>query len=1416
MINENDYKHEYLEDVAGNEKMLYGAFLRQEVCFRRSDIPKKIKTFNNKTQLPTNSVLHLLDNINKPNNFSDTPDIMGNPFVINEVFRKFIDHNTTIVQPNNKFYIKLKHMFRIAGINPTLLEFRNKYKDVVRPMLNKEGVLKSNNILSIVNHNPLWRIRTMGVMNEYNKFNLIFRSILQYIVSMSHTKFHFIHIPLSEKIYSKMDFQRAAKERIDRATVKFRDDFTYFLLIHLYGYLMEDSKTSLLNELPSDILPYLHFIFQAKDKYVIYNLNDLKNIITNESMIISVRRQIDTLKFNYIEEVIDENISDDDYEKAVEEKQRLSTEKASSATTKSPTVGISSGDKVKEKSETTKDIKKIDTKSIDKPVVTKNVAPKIKIDTEFNFESAQYDDFLKEIEKEVEQLIDDLEDVTPNQKVRLRKVSEQYKDIKIDNKTVEEILKEDVDISITSSSLDFLKDSIPDESMLHSSIIDMDNLYMEKLFMKDLLSVATSFNAQGMFLVNFEQEEMIDELNHQNHVKMTYEDTAGKRHTIKFKLPVIRKDGTFIVNGIKSRMRKQQVNLPICKISPTRVSLASNYNKTLVERNISKSKSFNEYIKRLIDKSDKNIVSYSYGTMTYENRLPYEYTTLGVNFSTLKIDSYILNFDYNNRNKLYSGENLTELESTYGVLCGTTKNLHIFMGMDNILRVVDTKLKEVSKTTTIIDLFNDLASVSLPTVPEYTDLKILDKKLPIIFVLGYRFGLTKILEYLKIDYRIIEGNSRADIAPTDIVIRFADKKIVINRYPLSKSLIVSGLLIFNTKEYDYDLFDMKDIYYSLLTDKGWSINYLKGITSFFDLFIDPQTRDVLIDMKEPITVRDLLIRATEMLTDEFAIDASSMANHRMRSYERFSSILYNEMARQLSSYKNQKGRNLPYSINPEAILQRIIQDQTVIAVEDINPIADIKEKTGFTFTGMGGRTAQSFVLADRKYPKDAIGIISESTPDSGKVAITAFTSANPKIKDIRGMFDINSTNLDPTNILSMPALLMPGVTNDDPKRCNFATIQLSHHVPCLEGETSRVCTGYEKIIAHRASSGYAVAAEDNGKVISIDETLGILKVEYPKKNKIEAVKFGEYQGSAGGIFINQNVVPNVKEGDTVKRGDILVYNEGFFKPEVLSKQVNWKHGVHANVAILESDDTLEDGSTISKRLGKRLSMKPTHLRTIKLTKNTVVHDMIKIGDVVEYPDPLCVIEDQDISDLSIMNTEDPEALDLIASLNKKTPKAKHAGYIVDINVLHACPVSDMTPSLAKLVRQINNVKTKKHNTVKGTEAESLYPLPTLVPKGTKVKDIEFDSDTVAFFIYISEDIDAGIGDKVVFDSSLKSVIGNVLENPIMSSSGLEVDALFGASSISNRIILSPLRIGILNRVIAKLEEEVVSMYFDTK
>lgn len=649
--------------------------------------------------------------------------------------------------------------------------------------------------------------------------------------------------------------------------------------------------------------------------------------------------------------------------------------------------------------------------------------------------------------------------------------------------------------------------------------------------------------------------------------------------------------------------------------------------------------------------------------------------------------------------------------------------------------------------------------------------------------------------------------------PDDIHIKFADRVLHINRYPLAHSLIVAGLEYFDLSNYDMAELESKDAYYRLLMDKKLSINYIKGMDSFYDLFVDNMTYQVLKMMHEPTTVRDLLIRATVLLTTTDHLPASSGYNHRIRGYEQFAGVVYNELAREFANYKSKNGANNKFSINPDAIYLRVLQNASMLNAESGSPIEDMTLMCDMTYGGVGGRSADSFVISDRHYDKSDVGVVSEATVDNQKVAFNSALSYNPNIANTLGMAeDIPQDKLKASQILSPHSLLFPFSTSDDSKRLNFIKIQSAHLVPTDGYDKMRVRTGYERVLAHRCGKNFAGVAKANGKVTAIDDKARLVEVTYTDGTK-EVYPYGSELMEFDSMELDSRIVCNVKLGQKVAKGDIITYNSDYFKKDAISGQVDMSLGTLANVIFMEMDTTLEDSFEMSSRLSEKLTMHPVNTKTVSLSGKSLIHKCLPIGSVVSPTDDLMIFE-EDPTATEGMNTDD-EALAMLSELNRRTPSAGHAGKIIRIDAYYSCDPSEMHPTVHALVKQCVEERNRRAKLARGSKEADDYPPSSMIKEGSKYKGVTFDKDTVMFIFHIQEDIKHNVGDKLVVCNQLKATCGGIFPKPIYSESGIEVDMLFSMMSTNKRIVLSPFKFGITSRILSKIEDDICMAYFGT-
>ena len=1494
-----------------NEKYIYNSFRRENTVYLKANLASDSTVKLSELELPNNSCLHTLDQL--MNITDDAPPLLdaSNPLISNESYIVHIKH-TLEAADKEDINFPITDRYRLI---PSMFKGRinnfHKSLPTIRKMTSPSVSLGRINILNVFNYNPLLTALVVGKLFYVRKMDIVIRSILSSITKINKSypdKYHHIYVPLSSNIFNKAHYLRAFK-KLDASTVKIKDDPSFLFLVHFIGMLTDKSSTSLFDKLPESALNKLHVIFSVdNENAIIYNIGDILKITkTAPNVYINVMRQINILKLKSISIVDDTALLSDTEIKNIIDEHAVDNE--------DPEIIEN------EENELIKD--SVYVKANEPMDIVKNVDKDIPL-IDFKSEQETFDEvFVREANNKLFNAENNISEKQLDVAIdRINNINF----LEINGKSIGGLLNDDIVRPVHDRDLTPALETlnIPDKSMMKSSVMDMDSLYIKNGLSKDIAKVAVSLATSGLILQKVEEVDEINEFNRIRKYIFTYRAVDGKRHTVVAKLPIINSNGIITINGINSRMVKQQANLPICKISEVRVNLSSNFNKTLIERSAQMAHSFSVHIHKYIHKLiSANIVNITYGENKTKVNLPYDYSCVGEKYTTLNINNYNLIFNYEKRFNTILDKSLIDSlkkkeNKLKAVYCGTSGKNKVFYSFNNLIKTISPSGEEVY-VETIRSLLSRFSKDSVPAPKlnsEWTELKIQDKSFPISFILGYRFGLTDVLKNMKHPNRFIPNGTRAKIGLDEISISFSDGKFIFPRYPLKSGLILSGLSKFKLNDYAFSQMDEKDIYYDMLSQNNLSINYLKGIDSFFELFVDPMTRDVLIKMNEPTTVKGLLYRATEMLSTKFSKPAASMANHRTRGYERFPAIMYNEMARELARFLSSKTAKKTYSINPEKVLMSIVKDESMQVVEEINPVHDLKLQSQVTYAGTGGRTSRSFVITDRKYPDDAVGILSEATPDSGKVALNAYMPADPILNNDRGMYDMDkagSDKLEPNNVLSVASMLMPGSTQDDAKRMSFTNIQLSHHVPCQNGETGRIRTGYEAVVPHLTGETFACVAKEDGKVLSVDNELKLIKIQYisklPKPTKdikinksstsvkndfidnksifickgikskkdyiqntfvtinkiklfkiseisivnnnintlpnleymsdkekkeliksdkllyikltpvkenpsdsIDVFKFGDNYTNISGSYLRQQIVLNVKEKDSVKKGDIIAYNSGFFEPDPDSKQITWKHGVTANVALMSRAETLEDSCEISKSLSKELYMSPGHARVMTMTNDTVIRDVVKEETVVETTDYLLSMEDGDLDALS--SIDDPETMEMLADLNRKTPRAKYHGKIAEIEIYHSCEYKELTPSLQKLAKRFANKKNNIYNATKDTIKSDKYYAPSKVPVGTKYKGVDFLDDTiVAIIITISEDINCIPGDKLVIGAQAKTVIGSIMEKQAMSESGLPIDIFFDVASMANRILISPFIMGIGNKVVKQLEEDIIKEYF---
>lgn len=960
--------------------------------------------------------------------------------------------------------------------------------------------------------------------------------------------------------------------------------------------------------------------------------------------------------------------------------------------------------------------------------------------------------------------------------------------------------------------------TVVDKSMLSSSLHVFDQRYIKEVMARDVAGMVLNIQHAGIAITNYEVEHVEDVLGTYDAHTVRVTPVDGMTSTFRFKLPHIEDDGTYSANGVKYRMRKQRGDLPIRKIAPDRVALTSYYGKVFASRSSKRVNDYGEWLRNIImakglDREDHTVVNV-YPADVFDSLFPspklYSALAMGFRGFTLKPLTYPkavgniafeLSFDHTKREKLYGKEAIDQYEKDGALLIGqAVTGEFLIVDQNNSLYVgKNGNLLDYGTFETLINLQDERIPV------DFAELKVMGRTIPIGVVLGYEMGLEKLMKLLKVEPRRVPAGTRLNLSFMEYALVFSDESLVFSKDDAAASIVLAGFNEYHRSIRNFSVyeFDKPGVYLNILESNGASTRYLREIDLLYQLFIDPITRDLLIEMKEPTNFRGLLIRSCEMLLNDQHPSELDPAFMRIKGYERLAGAVYSELVASIRGHNGRSGKSRqPIDLHPYAVWKRIAQDPAIAMVLDINPIQNLKEVEAVTYSGVGGRNSRSMTKHTREYHRNDMGTISESTVDSSDVAINTYTSADPQFTSLRGMsrrYKIGETGA--TALLSTSALISPGADRDDPKRVNFIGIQHSHGIACKGYRQSPVRTGYEQVIAHRTSDLFAFTAKKPGKVISISDTGVVVQYDDGEKKGFE---LGRRFGNAAGLVIPHNVVSPLKAGQVFTEGDLICYNDGFFEHDILNpKNVVWKAGIMVKTVLLESTATLEDSSAISARAAALLTTKTTKVKDVVVNFTQSVHRLVKVGDKVESENILCTIEDAVTANSNLF---DEESLDTLRVLSAQTPQAKVKGVVERIEVFYHGDKEDMSDSLRAIANAFDRDMSKR-NVAAGKKA-----FTGSVDEGFRIAGDPLSLDTMAIRIYITGDVAAGVGDKGVFCNQMKTVFGEILSGEVKSESGKVIDAVFGQKSVADRIVLSPEIIGTTATLLDVIGKKAVKAY----
>lgn len=592
-----------------------------------------------------------------------------------------------------------------------------------------------------------------------------------------------------------------------------------------------------------------------------------------------------------------------------------------------------------------------------------------------------------------------------------------------------EELKIRKDIKIPDST------TILDKSLLSSTLFDYEPRYISDILHKHIAASVLAVQSGGVAVTGFTVEDVEDAMGHYENYAVQLTPVRGKPSTVHFRLPKIQPDGTYRSNGTRVRLRKQRIDVPIRKFSPSKVALTSYFSKTFVSRSEKKVHDYpawitNQIAARGLDVDDSSVSDIMLADVfdSYDV-VPRIYSILAQRFRSFKSQGIEFFLDYQARHAHFGIEWVQAAEKQGWTVIGRKGNKPVVVDGMNALYMLDgEKVDALGSVEQVLDLKG-----SAPI--EMAEVKVLNKQLPLGVIMAYLMGLDQLIEVTRANPRRVPSGQRLQMSESEFAVRFEDEALVFSRDNRVAAMLFSGFNVYEEaiRNYNSTLFNSKDIYSNVLEQNRVGQRYLREAELMLEMFVDPMTRQILEEMKEPTDLIGLYLRSCELLMTDWSPDETDARYMRIRGYEKMAGTIYGELVRAI---RGQRARgsvaNAKIELPPYAVWQTITQDSANKLVEESNPIHNLKEKEEVTYSGTGGRSARSMVRRTRVFHDNDVGLISESTKDSGDVAITTFLTADPNITDMYGTsrkFDAERDGA--ASLLSTSALISPAADRDD-------------------------------------------------------------------------------------------------------------------------------------------------------------------------------------------------------------------------------------------------------------------------------------------------------------------------------------------------------------------------------------------------
>ena len=990
---------------------------------------------------------------------------------------------------------------------------------------------------------------------------------------------------------------------------------------------------------------------------------------------------------------------------------------------------------------------------------------------------------------------------------------------KIDKTTVEELLE------VNEGKKELPKENIPIDNINEEwKDVQFSTFSREYNIEADIMKSLADLNDKSIpvIVTEVDREDTSTTEDYIETWTVKLEDINGKRFTLKIDVPKFINNRFMKLRGNYKTINGQLLLLPIIKTDEDTAQIVSNYNKIFIRRvspsnGTKTSADVSRLCKFLRTYKGKNIEIVEGDNKFVSSKYPLniEYADLSCNYSKIKFkDGSYVSFNQDELRKKWK-----EKEGHTPYFVDSKGTVHDYdNGLSPALVITEKVVEHLTEEEK-----KDFDSIKQDKRLSYTEASILATDIPVIVVMAYSVGLQEAMKKAGIEYEFSEKRpSKADLGERDYI-KFNDGYLVYNNR-LENSLLMNGLYSCNTEDYSIKEINKKSMWLDFLDNFGGRIK-ADGLDNFYDCMFDPITKEICRTYNLPDDYITALGYASALLADTNYNKHTDISGNRFRTNEIIAAYFQKVISKAYGEYKTMSKRSKKdavISCKQSALIDALLTDPTCSDLSILNPQLEAEEQNTMSFKGLSGMNSdRSYSLDKRTYDASMFGIIGTSTGFSGNVGITRQATINASIKGVRGVISTpKKDKINTLNTLTVHEAMNPWcTTRDDPIRVAMGFIQSTKHpMRIKKAMPNLVTTGMDEAIPYITSDFFSYKFRGNkGKVLKVTDRY--MLVQDVETGTVDFVSLEEQtmKNSDGGFYVTVKLDPIVREGATLKNNDILAVDRTCYKDQVghesTTKGVTYCIGALCKLAILPTDEGYEDSSIIDEYLADVMTSSYVVKKDKMLSKDANVYNVVSKGQPIKEGDPLMIFqnafEEEDANSI-LRNVTDADIED-VTDLGRIHIRSKISGVVQDIKIYRTCELSEMSPSLRKLVsayeKQIKDDK-KIFDKYKIEGANwKLEPDYKLEPTG-KLKKCP---NSVLIEFYIKCEDKMGIGDKLIYNNSIKGVIKDIMPPGTEPRTDFRpnepINALLSTGSVNARMVASIIINGSINKCMIELSRK---------